>query len=180
MTAPIGKARGEGNCVEVTRRGEEAGASAARLRTETFYKAGRIRRVSTTSRNRPQTIRLVKNELVRRQITFLSGEICLGGLRAAGGETSSKKPQSDMAHSLAKTYGIDGGPQSRVVWPVSHIKVANPSLFFSLWHWLQITPPFSATSVNARNRSVPPHFGHGWFFLGSSCSADSPPSDCRI
>jgi hypothetical protein len=40
MIAPIDKARGEGNCGRATDRGEEAGTSAARLRTETSYKAG--------------------------------------------------------------------------------------------------------------------------------------------
>ena len=40
MIAPIDKAPGEGNCAAVTAGGEEAGAKAARLRTETRYKAG--------------------------------------------------------------------------------------------------------------------------------------------
>jgi hypothetical protein len=98
MIAPIGKARGEGNCGRVTDRGEEACqcvvkltatvvvsrilTSAARLRTETSYKAGVARRVSTTSRSRSQTTTQVNGELVQRQITLLSGEICTGGPRA--------------------------------------------------------------------------------------------------
>ena len=40
MSAPIDKARGEGNRARATGGGEEAGAKAARLRTETRYKAG--------------------------------------------------------------------------------------------------------------------------------------------
>ena len=37
MIAPIGKVLGEGNCARVTEGGKEAGAKAARLRTETSY-----------------------------------------------------------------------------------------------------------------------------------------------
>lgn len=93
MIAPIGKVRGEGNCGRVTDRGEEARecvrkcrpdiaagrilTSAARLRTETSYKAGSGRRVSTTSRSRSQTPVQVNDELVQRQITLLSGETCI-------------------------------------------------------------------------------------------------------
>jgi len=51
-------------------------AKAARLRTETSYKAGSGRRVSTTSRSRSQTPVQVNGELVQRKITFLSGETC--------------------------------------------------------------------------------------------------------
>ena len=76
MNSPIGKARGEGNCVRATGGGKEAGTSAARLRTETSYKAGSVRRVSPTSRSRSQLTGQVKGELVQRQITFLSGETC--------------------------------------------------------------------------------------------------------
>ena len=71
MTTPIGKVLDEGNCGRVTDRGEEACecarkyrpefaagrilVKAARLRTETSYKAGSGRRVCTTSRSRSQT-----------------------------------------------------------------------------------------------------------------------------
>jgi hypothetical protein len=84
MIAPIDKARGEGNCARVTVGGEEACecsiavasgsilAIAARLRTETSYKAGSVRRVSTTSRSRSPSTGQVKGELVQRKITFLS------------------------------------------------------------------------------------------------------------
>ncbi len=81
MKAPIDKAQGEGNCVGATRGGKEAGAEAARLRTETSYKAGSVRRVSQTSRSRSQTTVQVKGELVQRKFTFLSGETCRGGMR---------------------------------------------------------------------------------------------------
>jgi hypothetical protein len=92
VTTPIGKARGEGNCSGATQGGKEACGcvgkltgffvvsriftSVARLRTETCYKAGAARRVGTTPRSRSQTASQVKHELARRQITFLSGEIC--------------------------------------------------------------------------------------------------------
>ena len=92
MTAPIDKVRGEGNCGRVTDRGEEARecvrkcrpdcaagrilTEAARLRTETSYKAGSTRRVSTTSQSRSQSVAQVNDELVQRNITRLSGETC--------------------------------------------------------------------------------------------------------
>ena len=92
MTTPIGKVLDEGNCGRVTDRGEEACegvrkyrsdfavghllVKAARLRTETLYKAGSGRRVSTTSRSRSQTPVQVNDELAQRSITLLSGETC--------------------------------------------------------------------------------------------------------
>ncbi len=82
MNAPIGKALGKGNCARATGGGKEAGAKAARLRTETPYKAGPARRVSTTSRSRSQLVGQVNGELVQRKITFLSGETCTDGPRA--------------------------------------------------------------------------------------------------
>ena len=104
MSTPIGKALGEGNCGRVTDRGEEACEcvrkyrpviavgriliKAARLRTETSYKAGSGGRVSTTSRSRSQTPVQVNGELVQRKITLLSGEICRGGLRAVAAPIS--------------------------------------------------------------------------------------------
>jgi len=92
MNAPIEKVLDEGDCGRATDRGEEACecvrkcrpvfaggrilVQAARLRTETSYKAGSARRVSTTSRSRSQKTDLVNDELVQRNITFLSGETC--------------------------------------------------------------------------------------------------------
>lgn len=83
----------EGNCGEATDRGEVAcdrvrkrrvclsppgrdHVKAARLRTETSYKAGSVRRASTTSQSRPQSTDQVNEELVQRNITHLSGETC--------------------------------------------------------------------------------------------------------
>ena len=92
MNAPIDKVLDEGNCGRATDRGEEACegvrkcrpdfavghllVKAARLRTETSYKAGAGRRVSTTSQSRSQTPVQVKDELAQRSITLLSGETC--------------------------------------------------------------------------------------------------------
>ena len=105
MIAPIDKVRGEGNCGRATDRGEEACecvrkyrpdfavgrilTKAARLRTETSYKAGSGRRVSPTSRSRSQTPVQVNGELVQRKITFLSGETCIAVMR--GGVASTSK-----------------------------------------------------------------------------------------
>ena len=88
MMAPIDKVRGEGGHRpqvgrgRATDRGKEAGTSAARLRTETSYKAGVARRVGTTPQSRSQTVTQVNGELAQRQITFLSGETCTNGPRA--------------------------------------------------------------------------------------------------
>ena len=104
MTTLIDEVRGEGNCVMVTDRGEEACewspvswqrnvarrtlTKAARLRTETSYKAGSVRRVSQSSRSRTPTTGLVNGELVQRNITFLSGETCKMALEPSLGPAS--------------------------------------------------------------------------------------------
>jgi hypothetical protein len=104
MNAPIDKVLDEGNCRRVTDCGEEACecvrkyrpviavghilVKAARLRTETSYKAGSGRRVCTTSQSRSQTPAQVNDELAQRSITLLSGEICRGGMRAVAAPTS--------------------------------------------------------------------------------------------
>ena len=104
MITPIDQVLGEGNCGRATDRGEEARecvrkcrpdfavgrilAKAARLRTETSSKAGSGRRVSTTSRSRSQTPVQVNDELVQRNITFLSGEIRRDGRCAVAAPTS--------------------------------------------------------------------------------------------
>ena len=114
MTTSREQARGEGNCGRATDRGKETCewldkrrvcrlpsvrhsllecilTKSARLRTETFYKAGLVRRVSPTSRM-PQerhhrlSTDLVKGELVQRKSMLLSGEIC-----AAPGSKSSRR-----------------------------------------------------------------------------------------
>ena len=94
------QALGEGNCARVTERGKEACecmgkgrvcrlpserhsplgcifTKSARLRTETSYKAGPVRRVSQTSRSRSLSTDQVKDELVQRKFMFLSGETCI-------------------------------------------------------------------------------------------------------
>ena len=104
MIAPIDKVRGEGNCGRATDRGEEACecvrkcrpdfaagrilTKAARLRTETPYKAGSGRRVSQSSRSRSQTPVRVNGGLVQRKITFLSGETCQAACEPSFASTS--------------------------------------------------------------------------------------------
>lgn len=110
MIAPIGKARGEGNCGRATDRGEEAGTTAARLRTETSYKAGSVRRVGTTPRSRSQLTGQVKGELARRQITLLSGETCTVVMR--GGVAPASKACLKTRNGPAKV-GSGGAGVSR-------------------------------------------------------------------
>jgi hypothetical protein len=109
MTTSREQARGEGNCARATECGKEACecmgkrrvcptpsvrhsllgcilTKSARLRTETSYKAGSVRRVSQTSRSRPLSIDQVKGELVQRKLVSLSGEICV-----APGSKSSRR-----------------------------------------------------------------------------------------
>ncbi len=90
MIAPIVNVLDEGNCGRVTDRGEEACEcvrkyrpdiavgriliKAARLRTETSYKAGLPRRVGHASQSRSQQGSKVNDELVQGQFTLLSGE----------------------------------------------------------------------------------------------------------
>jgi hypothetical protein len=111
MIAPIDKVRGEGNCVRATERGEEAGTSAARLRTETSYKAGVARRVSTTSRSRSQTTAQVNGELVQRQITFLSGETCIAVMRGGVAPRSKAclKARNGSAQAGPGGAGVSSG-----------------------------------------------------------------------
>ena len=135
MITLIGKVLEEGNCGRVTDRGEEACecvrkyrpviavghilVKAARLRTETSYKAGSTRRVTPSSRSRSQLVAQVNGELAQRSITFLSGEICTDGMRvivapaskaclktrnvstkvAAGGAEVSRSRSSDPSHT---------------------------------------------------------------------------------
>jgi len=117
MMAPIDKVLDEGNCGRATDRGEEACGcvrkcrpdfaaghilvKAARLRTETPYKAGAGRRVSTTSRSRSQTPVQVNGELAQRNITLLSGEICRGGMRAVAAPMSRACPKTRYASAKA-------------------------------------------------------------------------------
>ena len=105
MGAPIDKARGEGNCARVTGGGKEAGAKTARLRTETRYKAGEVRRVSTTSRSRSQTTAQVNRELVQRKIMSLSGETCTAWLRPRVAPASRACPNAGNGAAKAAPGG---------------------------------------------------------------------------
>ena len=103
--------RGEGNCAGVTEGGKEAGAKAARLRTETSYKAGSVRRVSPSSRSRSQLTDQVKGELVQRNITFLSGETCIDGSRAvvAPGSKACLKAWNRPAQAGPRDHRLQPG-----------------------------------------------------------------------
>ena len=132
MIAPIDKVRGEGNCGRVTDRGEEACecvrkcrpefavggilTKAARLRTETSYKAGSGRRVSQSSRSRSQTPVQVNGELAQRKITRLSGEICRGGMRAVAAPTS----KACLNHRNASAQAVAGAAE------VSRGRITDP------------------------------------------------------
>ena len=127
MIAPIVKVLDEGNCGRATDRGEEAcecvrkyrpdiavgriPVKAARLRTETSYKAGSGRRVCTTSRSRSQTPAQVNGELAQRSITLLSGEICRGGMRVVAAPTSKAclKTRNDSAKAKSGATGVSRG-----------------------------------------------------------------------
>ena len=127
MIALIDKVRDEGKCGRVTDRGEEACEcvrkyrpdfavgrtlfKAARLRTETPYKAGSGRRVCTTSRSRSQTPVQVNGELAQRSITLLSGETCRGGMRAVAAPISKAclKTRNDLAKADSGAAGVSRG-----------------------------------------------------------------------
>jgi hypothetical protein len=129
VIAPIGKARGEGNCSGATQGGKEAygcvgkltgfcvvgriHASVARLRTETCSKAGEARRVGTTPRSRSQTAAQVKHEPARRQITFLSGEIC-----PAPGSRACPKAWNATVQAMAREAEVSRGRSTEAALPM--------------------------------------------------------------
>ena len=78
---------------------------AARLRTETSYRAGSTRRVSPSSRSRDQSVVQVNDELVQRSITFLSGEIQLAYL----GVGLARKPEPCMRKQLGANWKSAAG-----------------------------------------------------------------------
>ena len=121
MTTPIGKALGEGNCAGATQGGKEAGAKAARLRTETSYKAGSIGRVSPTSRSRSQLIDQVKGELVQRKFMFLSGETCIGDMRVVVAPASKAclKAWNGLAKANSGGAGVSRGRNSELSIPMT-------------------------------------------------------------
>lgn len=121
--------RDEGNCGWATNRGEEAceemrkrrvchrsppgplPVQAARLRTETSYKAGSTRRVSTTSRSRSQSVVQVNGELAQRNITLLSGETCQAACEPSLAPMSRACPKDGNAaeQSTACQAGVSRG-----------------------------------------------------------------------
>jgi hypothetical protein len=124
MKTPIDKVRDEGNRGRATDRGKEAGVTAARLRTETPYKAGRVGRVSTTSQSRSQSICQVNGELVQRNITFLSGETCRDGMRTVAAPTSKAclKPRNESAEA---GWGAAGVSRGRITDPRTPIEAGR-------------------------------------------------------
>ena len=74
----------------------------ARLRTETSYKAGSVRRVSQSSRSRSQRTAQVNGELVQGQFTFLSGEVCIAGPRVIVAPSCRTCPSS--RNGIAKAF----------------------------------------------------------------------------
>ena len=139
------QALGEGNCARATERGEEACeymgkrrvcrlpserhsllgcilTKSARLRTETSYKAGLVRRVSQTSRSRLLSIDQVKDELVQRKLMLLSGETCIDGMRAivAPGSKSSRrlKAWNRLAKASLGGAGVSSGRSTDLRFPI--------------------------------------------------------------
>ena len=111
MTPPIDKALGEGNCVRATVGGKEALAKPARLRTETSYKAGPVGRVSQSSRSRSQLTDQVNDELAQRKFMLLSGETCIGGMRAvvAPGSMACQKAWNRRTEVHLGNAGVSRG-----------------------------------------------------------------------
>ena len=126
----------EGNCSRATVCGKEAceemrkrwvclspprplHVKAVRLRTETSYKAGAIRRVSPSSRSRDQSVVQVNGELVQRNITFLSGEVCIGGMRAVDAPTSKAclKTRKGMTQVLPGGAELSRGHSTALPMP---------------------------------------------------------------
>ncbi len=131
-----GQVLDEGNCHWATTGGKEAcedmrkrrvcisppghlHVKAARLRTETSYKAGSIRRVSTTSRSRSSTVDQVNEELVQRSITLLSGEVCIGGMRAVVAPTNKAclKTRNESAQAISGGAELSRGHSTELPRP---------------------------------------------------------------
>ncbi len=126
----------EGNCDRATHRGKEAcedvrkrrvclpppghlHVKAARLRTETSYKAGSTRRVSTSSRSRSSSVGQVNEELAQRSITFLSGEVCIGGMRVVDASISKAclKTRNDLAQASSGGAELSRGHSTELPRP---------------------------------------------------------------
>ena len=114
----------EGNCGRATDRGEEACegvrkrqvclsppghllVKAARLRTETPYKAGLVRRAGPSRAKPFQLTAQVNGELVQRSITFLSGEICTVWSRPGVAPESRACPKSWNAVAKVTAGGAE-------------------------------------------------------------------------
>ena len=127
----------EGNCAWATSRGKEAcedvrkcrvctsppghlHVKAARLRTETSYQAGSTRRVSTTSQSRSSSVDQVNEELVQRSITFLSGEVCIGGMRAVVAPISKAclKTRNELAQANSGGAELSRGHSTEPRHPI--------------------------------------------------------------
>jgi hypothetical protein len=74
----------------------------ARLRTETSYKAGSTRRVSQSSQSRSHWFDQVNGELVQGQFTFLSGDVCIDGLRVI--VTPTRRTCLKSGNGIAKAF----------------------------------------------------------------------------
>ena len=121
MTTPIGKALGEGNCVGAIQGGEEAGAKAVRLRTETSYKAGSTRQEGTTRQSRSQSVDQVKDELVQRKFMLLSGETCIVDMRVdvAPASKACLKAWNGSVKADLGGAGVSRGRSSELSLPVA-------------------------------------------------------------
>ena len=136
MTAFEREVRDEGNCRWATGGGEEACdrvrkrrvcrsppgrdlVNAARLRTETSYKADSTRRASTTSRSRPQSVGLVNEELVQPSITLLSGEVCTAWSRPGVAPTSKAclKTRNAVRQLIADGAELSRGHSTELPMP---------------------------------------------------------------
>jgi len=136
MKSPIVKVLDEGNCGRATDRGEEAcecvrkcrpvfaagriHVKAARLRTETSYKAGSARRVSTTSQSPSQTADQVNGELAQRSITLLSGETCQTARESSFAPASKAclKGWNTAEQSMVGEAGVSRGRSTELRIPI--------------------------------------------------------------
>ena len=93
---------------------------AARLRTETSYKAGPVRRAATTQRSRSQIADLVNDELVQRNITLLSGETCQAARESSFAPESKAclKVWNTLEQSLVGEAGVSRGHSTDPRMPI--------------------------------------------------------------
>lgn len=157
MTAPIGKARDEGNCAGAIQGGEEAcedvrkrrvcccplafsgslsppgllHVKSARPRTETSYQAGSGGRVSTTSRS-PRNINTGSHS-IRQRASLCSGNACPYPGRPII-PTGKYRTGADRAASLESALGVSDRGNSRCIQhrpcprDATRVSGLNPSL----------------------------------------------------